>query len=127
MDRTPEDRLNAEEVESVGCDADALETFRTFARGVENVLIADADHVRESVGLAAQFNELWGGVVATAAGLAALQIVNLDGKDARGVAVRERFQQYVLNDAEDGGGRTDSEAQGKNGHHDEAGLLAEAA
>jgi hypothetical protein len=123
----PKERWDAKELEGVGGDLRTLEAFGSFARGVEDVYLADADNVLEGVRLAAKFDEFGSVVAAAAAGLAALHAVDLDADDAVGGAVGERLEEDILDHAEDGGGGTDAETKGDDGHDNEARVLAEAA
>ena len=55
------------------------------------------------------------------------QVLNLNGHHALGVRVRERVQQDVLDDAENGGCRADAQRQRQHRQRGEAGLVAQAA
>jgi hypothetical protein len=104
VEATPADWLDPEEIEGIRSDADTLQALGPLTSGVEDIDVVDSYDVFECVCLALKLQKLRRSIRAAATGPAALQVMDLDGKDPFGIPVRERLKEHVLHYAEDGSG-----------------------
>src|SRR5437868_2376358 len=123
-----EDGLDAQDIEEVGKGADASNEMGVIVGKADSggTLLEDAEVVEGSGSLAPEVEVAW---IGSGIGEEFLEEADAlpDDDEAAAVAVGEGLEEDAIDDAEEGGGGSNAEGQGKDGGEGEAGGLAELA
>ena len=120
-------RRHAEKLEGIRRHVSAVELLGAHARSPQDILVAAAGVAAEDVVLLAELQVFRGFHVGPSAGASAIQVVNAEGGNLLGILIGKWREQHILDHAEHGGARADSERQGKNRQRRESEARTDAA
>ena len=100
-----------------------VEALRSLRRGVQHIGADIADYGIERLAVLVVIAEFGSAKTGARVGPGLIRVFDFDHHQTVRVRVRERFEQDVVDHAENGGGRTDAESQSKNGDEGEAGIF----
>ena len=122
-----EQRFHAQHFECVGGHRCARELLRAFLVLVQDVKVRHPQHVFKDVVLVADVEKLRNGVVSAVVVGRLAEIMDIRHREPISVPVGKRFDQDILNDAENDGGRADTECECEDRHQSKAAVLPDAA
>src|SRR5262249_11811707 len=112
--------LNAEHLKGIGRKTNALESLRLAGAGKVHAPVGECTKFRKRLAAISSVNKVGNRVE----GLISVSACCPDPHELRGIAVRQLAQQCCVDQAEDGGVRTNAERQCHQGSSDEARFLA---